>query len=197
MRVRSIIAVLFSLSFVLTHAASAQKFREDDPLPPGARGKILALQGKVLAIKGLPSAIAGKTNALSAVLKDLRANTSGPEVRIELSTDALFDVDKDTLRADAAPTLQKVVVLIQSYPGASTSIEGHSDNVGADAANQQLSEQRASSVQKWLQARGVTGKLSTKGWGASRPAVPNTNSDGSDSPQNRQKNRRVEIVITK
>lgn len=197
MRGDSRIAVLLSLTFVLAEPASAQKFRESDPLPPGARGKVLALQGKVLDIKGLSSGVAGKAEALTSALKDLSAKTSGTEVRIELSSDVLFDFDKDALRAEAAPTLQKVVTVIQSYPGASTTVEGHSDSVGADAYNQRLSERRASSVQQWLQAHGVTGSMSAKGWGESKPVVPNTNPDGSDNPQNRQKNRRVEIVVTK
>jgi len=197
MRGGSRIAVLLSLSFVLAQTASAQKYRESDPLPPGASGKVLSLQGKVLDIKGISLGVAGKAEALTSALKDLSAKTSGTEVRIELSSDVLFDFDKDTLRAEAAPTLKKVVTVIQSYPGASTTIEGHSDSVGADAYNQRLSERRASSVQQWLQANGVTGSMSAKGWGESKPVVPNTNPDGSDNPQNRQKNRRVEIVVTK
>ncbi len=86
-------------------------------------------------------------------------------------------------------------MVINSYPGASVAIEGHSDSVGDDAYNQKLSERRAQSVQQWLASRNVSQSISTRGWGESKPLVPNTNPDGADNPANRQKNRRVEIIV--
>ncbi len=76
-------------------------------------------------------------------------------------------------------------------------IEGHTDSKGAPAYNQKLSEQRAASVKNWLVEHGGLKKVGfqTKGFGASNPAAPNTKPDGSDDPEGRQKNRRVEIVF--
>lgn len=176
-------------------AAAASKYRENDPIPPGATGKILSIQGKILEIRGISSAVSGKSEALETAIKDLGAIRSGTEVRIALASDVLFDFDRATLRAEAAPSLEKVAVVIQSFERPEVTIEGHSDNVGADAYNQRLSERRAGAVRTWLDSRRVQGTITTRGWGESKPAVPNINPDGTDSPDNRQKNRRVEIVV--
>lgn len=75
----------------------------------------------------------------------------------------------------------------------------HTDGKGSDAYNQKLSERRADSVRQWLgQKEGLAQvKMTTQGFGAARPVAPNTNKDGSDNPEGRQKNRRVEIVLAK
>lgn len=189
---------LFAALLLLTLAAPialAQKYRESDPIPPGATGKVLPLSGKVLEIRGLASGVSGKTELLAAALQNLGATRVGTEVHIALSSDVLFDFDQAVLRAAAAPALENVALVIQSYPKATVSIDGHSDNVGADRYNQALSERRAAAVQAWLVARNVTAPITTRGSGESKPVVPNTNPDGTDNPANRQQNRRVEIVV--
>ena len=77
------------------------------------------------------------------------------------------------------------------------SIEGHSDGKGTDAYNQPLSEKRAQAVRDWLVKNGgaTAAKVTTKGWGKSKPIVPNARPDGSDDPEGRKKNRRVEITV--
>jgi outer membrane protein OmpA-like peptidoglycan-associated protein len=92
-----------------------------------------------------------------------------------------------------------VVEIIGQYPKARITIDGYTDAKGADAYNLQLSEKRAASVKSWLvQKGGVDGKrIKTKGWGKANPVAPNTNPDGSDNPEGRQKNRRVEITVKK
>lgn len=189
---RLLAALLLTLA---APVAIAQKYQENDPIPPGAKGKVLALSGKVLEIRGLASGVSGKTEQLAAALQNLGATRVGTEVRIALSSDVLFDFDKAILKAEATPALENVALVIQSYPQATVSIEGHSDNVGADRYNQALSERRAAAVQVWLVAHNVTAPIATRGSGESKPVVPNTNPDGSDNPANRQKNRRVEIVV--
>jgi len=175
--------------------AIAGKYQESDPIPPGATGKVLAIRGKVLEIRGLASGVSGKTEQLAAALQNLGATRVGTEVHIALSSDVLFDFDKAVLKAEATPALENVALVIQSYPKATVSVEGHSDNVGADRYNQALSERRAAAVQAWLVAHDVTAPITTRGSGESKPVVPNINPDGSDNPANRQKNRRVEIVV--
>jgi outer membrane protein OmpA-like peptidoglycan-associated protein len=181
--------MLILLALLLAH-------QEGDPIPPGATAKILPISGKVLEIRGLASGVSGKVEALAAALRDLGAKQTATEVRIALSSDVLFDFDKDVLRPEAGPSLEKVATVINAYPGSSTTIEGHSDSFGKDDYNQRLSERRARSVETWLRAHGVGGALAARGWGEQKPVAPNTNPDGSDNPANRQKNRRVEIVVT-
>ena len=61
-----------------------------------------------------------------------------------------------------------------------------------------LSENRAGAVKKWLVDKGGinTSRITTKGWGETRPVAPNKKPDGSDDPEGRQKNRRVELTLT-
>lgn len=87
----------------------------------------------------------------------------------------------------------------KANPGAAVTIEGHTDARGADAYNQTLSEQRAASVKQWLVANAqISGPtIATRGWGKSKPVAQNTKPDGSDNPEGRAKNRRVQVVVRK
>jgi outer membrane protein OmpA-like peptidoglycan-associated protein len=75
-------------------------------------------------------------------------------------------------------------------------IEGHTDGKGTESYNQGLSERRAGAVRIALVGRGLSGtQLVTRGFGKSRPVAANERPDGSDDPDGRQRNRRVEVVI--
>ena len=126
----------------------AQKYRIDDPIPPGAKGKVEPIQGKVVDIQGLSVGVAGKAQDLNAALRELGAKTTETEIRIELSSDVLFDFDKADLLPKAFPELEKVATVLKAYPKASYTIEGHTDRKGSDEYNQKLSERRADSVKK-------------------------------------------------
>jgi outer membrane protein OmpA-like peptidoglycan-associated protein len=175
----------------------AQKYKPDDPIPPGAQGKVLPLQGKVVEIKGLTLGVTGKVQDLNAALKDLGAKTTDTEIRIELSSDVLFDFDKADILPKALPALERVAIVLKSYPNAACTIEGHTDGKGLKDYNQKLSERRAVSVKTWLSAHGISSAMATRGWGAEKPVAPNTLPEGQDNPDGRQKNRRVEIVVKK
>jgi outer membrane protein OmpA-like peptidoglycan-associated protein len=179
----------------LQSPAQAEKYKPDDPIPPGATGKVLPLHGKVTDLKGMSSAVAGKVDALNAALKDLGARATDTEIQIELSSDVLFDFDKSDLRPLAIPSLLKVVTVMQSYPAYVTTIGGHTDGKGGKEYNQKLSERRANSVKTWLVGHGASNPMNTQGFGDTKPVAPNTKPNGSDDPEGRQKNRRVEITL--
>ena len=166
-------------------------------MPPGATAKILPVSGKVLELRGLASGVAGKAAAIEAALKELGAKVTEQEIRIELSADVLFDFDKADLRAEATPALEKVATVLRTYPAANATIEGHTDSKGDDRYNQNLSERRAASVRGWLGSHGVGNPMTTRGWGETKPVVPNSKPGGADDPEGRQKNRRVEITLKK
>ncbi len=177
--------------------AEAQKYKVDDPIPPGATGKVLPLEGKVTDLKGMSSGVSGKVDALNAALKDLGARATDTEIQIELSSDVLFDFDKSDLRPVAIPSLLKVVTVMQSYPAYLCTIGGHTDGKGGKDYNRKLSERRANSVKIWLVGHGASNQMNTQGFGDTKPVAPNTKPDGSDNPDGRQKNRRVEITLKK
>jgi outer membrane protein OmpA-like peptidoglycan-associated protein len=185
----------FMAVLCLMQAAHAQKYKMEDAIPPGASGKVLPLHGKVTDLKGLSLAVAGKVDALNAALKDLGARTTDMEIQIELASDVLFDFDKSDLRPLAIPSLQKVVTIMQSYPAYVCTIGGHTDGKGGKEYNQKLSERRASSVKTWLVGHGASNSTITQGFGDTKPVAPNTKPDGGDDPDDRQKNRRVEITL--
>lgn len=101
-----------------------------------------------------------------------------------------FATGNDRLRPESTPTLKEIAEMLTSHPELRLRIEGHTDNVGDDAANQALSERRAASVKAWLmESAGVEGsRLESAGLGESKPA------GGNDTPEGRQQNRRVELV---
>ncbi|MBD2431873.1 MULTISPECIES: OmpA family protein [Fischerella] len=119
---------------------------------------------------------------------------------LTLSADVLFDFDKDNIRPDAAQALTQVAqVLSKRYPNNPVKIYGHTDALGNDDYNQNLSERRADAVKRWLSEKHeiAATRMTIKGYGESQPVAPNTKADGTDDPAGRQQNRRVEIVIQK
>ncbi len=131
--------------------------------------------------------------------RQLNAQVTEQEVRISLPADILFDFDKADIRPDAADALRQTLTVIRYYEQAPIRVEGHTDSKGSEEYNQELSERRARSVKEWLVSQGnvPTSRITTKGFGESRPRAQNTKPDGSDDPAGRQLNRRVEVIIQK
>ena len=182
-----------SLLLLVPSVATAQsKYTDPDSPATDAAARQALGHAKIIGIVGVTSGIQG-------VLQDLGAKVVGQEVRIDLAADVLFDFDKYTLLPKASDTLQKVGQVAASYPSSPIQIEGHTDGKGTHPYNMKLSENRADAVKAWLvQNASVAGsRISTRGWGETKPIAPNKKPDGSDDPEGRQKNRRVEIVLTK
>ena len=136
---------------------------------------------------------------LGGKVLDLQVKQTETEVRIELAADVLFDFDKDTLKPVAQETLQKAAAVIREQTKGAIRIDGHTDAKGDDNYNQKLSLRRAAAVKNWFAQKGNLGgrRMSTHGFGKQKPVASNTKPDGSDDPEGRQKNRRVEIVVGK
>ena len=102
----------------------------------------------------------------------------------------LFDTGSDRIRPESTPTLKEIGAMLKDHPELKLVIEGHTDDVGAAASNQSLSEKRAEAVRRYLvETYGVNkDRLQAKGFGASKPST------GNDTPEGRQQNRRVELV---
>ncbi len=106
-------------------------------------------------------------------------------------SDVLFDTGKYSLKPGAREKLAKVAGILLAYPGLNIEVGGYTDNVGGDAMNQTLSENRAGSVRDYLVQQGVsTGSVSSRGFGNSLPVASNADSAG------RQQNRRVELLVS-
>jgi outer membrane protein OmpA-like peptidoglycan-associated protein len=106
-------------------------------------------------------------------------------------SDVLFDTAKHSLRPVAREKLAKVAGIVSGHPGLRLDVEGHTDNVGGDDYNQQLSERRGESVRLYLTQQGMlVSSVTSKGFGETMPVSSNDNAQG------RQENRRVELVIS-
>ncbi|SES30458.1 OmpA family protein [Halopseudomonas bauzanensis] len=109
-------------------------------------------------------------------------------VRVEL--DVKFDFDRDTIRPEFRQDIQSLAEFMKTYPSVTTTVEGHTDSVGTDAYNQNLSERRANSVREALIAEGVeSSRVNAVGHGEARPIADNSTDDG------RAMNRRVEAEV--
>jgi outer membrane protein OmpA-like peptidoglycan-associated protein len=105
--------------------------------------------------------------------------------------DVLFDTGKYELRSGTREQLAKLSGVLLGHPGLFLEIEGHTDSTGSDDLNQRLSEQRASTVRDYLVTQGMPAdNITAKGLGKSTPVASN------DTPSGRQKNRRVELVVS-
>jgi outer membrane protein OmpA-like peptidoglycan-associated protein len=148
-----------------------------------ARGDAADAQRRTVAAQA-------RTATLEAQLADLAAKQTERGLVITLG-DVLFGTDQTKLTPEGVDTLKKLAAVLEQYPQRTVLIEGFTDSTGSAAHNQELSERRASAVRSALQEMGVTrDRVAMRGYGEKYPVAAN------DTKQNRQLNRRVEIVIS-
>jgi len=101
----------------------------------------------------------------------------------------LFDVDKATIKPESMGTLNQIKRILTQNPDLKFEVDGHTDNTGAAAHNLTLSQQRAAAVKAELVSMGIDAtRLTTKGFGDTKPIAPNSTDEGNAN------NRRVEFV---
>jgi outer membrane protein OmpA-like peptidoglycan-associated protein len=104
--------------------------------------------------------------------------------------DILFDFDKATLRRNVEFNLVKIATILNQFAEMKILIEGHTDSIGTEEYNLDLSQRRAKAVYEFLASQDVDpGRMSWEGYGESRPVADNSTDEG------RQRNRRVDLVI--
>jgi len=205
-------AVLFAIFTCLVVPAPA-KSETPGALSPNAAASLEALAESVSEISESISTIAdsaenmersdnevtGASASQHEAIEGLVVTETEKEITIDLSSDILFDFNKSSIRSDASRALTAAEKILSKHPNTAINLEGHTDSVGSDQYNKDLSMKRALSVREWfiensdIPAR----RFKLFGLGESRPVSPNANPDGSDNPDGRQKNRRVTIVVKK
>jgi len=106
-------------------------------------------------------------------------------------SDVLFQTGSFELLAGARERLAKVSGIVIAHPGLHLEVEGHTDSVGSDAYNQELSENRARAVRDYLVQQGIPDNaIVSRGFGKTQPVATN------DTREGRQQNRRVELVLS-
>lgn len=186
-----------------------------DPIRPAtpfmlrimADGRYVKVYAGGTRIANMPNANLGRSNKITlempadleepAYVGSIRVAAGGRTLYDALSESGrvatqgiYFDTGSDVIRPESAPTLRQIGDMLKEHGDLKLTIEGHTDNVGDDAANQQLSERRAAAVKARLESEfGIAAdRLEARGLGESNPAA------GNDTPEGRQQNRRVELV---
>lgn len=107
-----------------------------------------------------------------------------------------FEYNKADLMAESQAQLDSLVAILNENPGMTIQIDAHTDSVGSEKYNLDLSAARAKSVVNYLIEKGIIkDRLSSKGYGESMPLEPNSNPDGTDNPVGRARNRRCAFTI--
>ncbi|MFY0645094.1 MAG: OmpA family protein [Bacteroidia bacterium] len=101
-----------------------------------------------------------------------------------------FETGKDAIKAESFENLDKLVEILNTYPGAKVKIEGHTDDVGEDADNLLLSQNRADAVKRYMVTKGVEeSRMTATGYGETQPIADNGSAEG------RALNRRVDFKL--
>ena len=167
-------------------SANALSAAQDD----AEQSRLAAQQAQASAQQAETDKAAMRTRLSDQLNSILQTRDSARGLIVSMS-DVLFDTGKYSLKPGAREKLAKVAGILLAYPGLDIAVGGYTDNVGGDAMNQTLSENRAGSVRDYLVQEGVaTNSVSSKGFGNTLPVASNDNSSG------RQQNRRVELLVS-
>ncbi|WP_252960936.1 OmpA family protein [Serratia entomophila] len=147
-------------------------------LPSGLNANVLDLQSKA--------------EDLAKKSPDISVRNSNTAVTLSIRSDVLFAFDSDAVSSKAEPALRQVAQFIAADSAGVVTVEGHTDAVGSETYNQDLSLRRARAVATWLSMHGVEkSRLSERGKGEAEPVA------GNDTSEGRAKNRRVDFVLPK
>lgn len=140
---------------------------------------------------------AEELDPLAKLRQEFRAVDTAKGLAFDLSGDVLFEFNQAGLRAEAAPSLQKLADLIRLMKKP-VRLSIYTDNKGNVDYDRKLTEYRAKMLKAALVQRGIrAATIQSAGYGQARPKAANVNPDGSDNPKGRDINRRVEVLIAK
>jgi len=164
------------------------------PAPVAVGAQEAALDSRVVDIERPTADVIRRIESISG---DIRTQETPDEVQVSLAADVLFAFDQSELTPAAAAQIDATAAQVQAESSGPVAIVGHTDSMGTDAYNLDLSLRRANAVRDALaiKAPGLTYEVS--GQGAAEPVAPNANDDGTDNPTGRARNRRVTITFPK
>lgn len=148
------------------------------------------LQEQARALEQQTRALEQETRSLEDALADLRARETERGFAVSLGDQVLFEIESAELNAGGREALGPVVDALLEHPDRSIVVEGHTDSIGEEGYNLDLSQRRADAVADFLIEQGVEpGRIVAHGYGEQHPIASN------DTPAGRAQNRRVDIVI--
>lgn len=152
--------------------------------------QLYTTRGKSVPLESLKELVTNITLDTILVLDRLEKN------KIFVLNNIYFELDQSDIRPDAALELDKLVELLNDNPEIKIEMSSHTDSIASHDYNFALSQRRAESTVNYLVKKGILPeRLVAKGYGETRPIARNTNRDGTDNPEGRQRNRRTEFKI--
>ena len=201
------LAVAFATStLLLASCSSLTKTQKGAVIGAGAGGTIGAVIGKKAGNTAVGAIIGGAIGGVAGAYIGRRMDQQAEEIKqtvpnaevirtgegiiVKFDSGILFDVDKSQLKPTAQANIQSLASSMKNNAETNILIIGHTDNTGADAYNDRLSNRRANAVKAYTSAQGISSyRLTTQGRGETEPIAENASESG------RSQNRRVEIVI--
>lgn len=164
-------------------------------LGKGGNGAMGAVLGGVIG--GVAGGVIGnkmdkQAREIETALPGAQVERVGEGIKLVLGENSVrFDTNKSTLTTTAKANLDKLVPVFKSYADTDIVIYGYTDSTGSAEYNLNLSQQRANSVEKYLESKGLNmSRFKMVGMGIADPIATN------DTPEGRSQNRRVEFAIT-
>ena len=199
--------LVMSVILILSGCASWNKTQKGAVVGTAAGGGMGAVIGKAAgntalgaiigaAVGGATGAVIGnkmdkQAKEIQSKVPDAKVERVGEGIVVEFSSNVLFGFDKTLLSFDAKANLDKLVTVLNEYSDTDIELQGHTDSKGSVTYNQNLSEERASTVSGYLTAKGINAsRMNIKGFGETVPKYDNETETG------RSQNRRVEFLIT-
>lgn len=204
---RVILLVVLSTTLFLGGCATWNKTQKGAVIGTAAGGATGAVIGRAsgntalgaiigAAVGGASGAVIGRqmdkqADEIAKSVPDAKVERVGEGIVVEFNSSVLFGFDKSNLSEAAKTNLDKLVIVLNSYPDTNIEIQGHTDNKGSETYNQDLSVTRARTVSYYLTDHGInSGRLTVKGFGETIPKYEN------DTENGRAQNRRVEFLIS-
>jgi outer membrane protein OmpA-like peptidoglycan-associated protein len=199
--------VILSSAFIFAGCSSMNKTQKGAVVGTAAGGTMGAVIGRTTgntalgaiigaAVGGATGAVIGnqmdkQAKEIQNTVPDANVERVGEGIVVEFSSGVLFGFDRSNLSNEAKKSLNKLVMVLNSYPDTDIEIQGHTDSKGSLSYNQRLSEKRASAVMSYLTTQNIAySRLTINGFGETAPKYTN------DTESGRAQNRRVEFLIT-
>lgn len=199
--------VIISAAMIFAGCSSWNKTQKGAAVGTAAGGGMGAVIGKAAgntalgaiigaAVGGTAGAVIGnkmdkQAEEIAKNVPDAKVERVGEGIVVEFNSNVLFGFDESNLSSDAKTSLDKLVVVLNTYGDTDIELQGHTDSKGSLKYNQALSERRANAVSSYLVSKGIAShRLSPVGYGETTPKYDN------DTAEGLAENRRVEFLIT-
>lgn len=163
---------------------------------PSPSPTALATPETVISVGPIDAPLSQAEIRVGEIIVEFDGTVTDEGTVLTLEEPILFDFGSADLKRGASDELDDIAEVLDFYADAPVVVEGHTDSIGDTQSNDALSQARADAVTGALADRGITAaRMTSEGRGESEPVAANERDDGSDNPDGRARNRRVEVLV--